>query len=112
MAKILSKRQTTKSSGGTCHVFPPSHDLAAGETQELVLGPLLAIMYLNGLSSITKNDMLFFADDSSLHASHNTNNLEDVRKTFQHILSYILSYIAIGVGYFSKCHRANFFLSL
>ena len=49
-------------------------------------------MYLNGLSSITKNDILFFADDSSLHASHNTNNFEDVRKTLQQDLNRIRNY--------------------
>ena len=66
--------------------------LAAGVPQGSVLGPLLAIMYLNGLSSITNNEMLFFADDSSLNASHNADNFEEVEQTLQQDLECIKDY--------------------
>ena len=46
--------------------------LKAGCPQGSVLGPLLAIMYLNGLVDTTTNDVLLFADDTSLHRPHTT----------------------------------------
>ena len=66
--------------------------LAAGVPQGSVLGPLLAIMYLNGLSKVTSNEMLFFANDGSLHASHNVNNYDAVQKTLQQDLESIKHY--------------------
>lgn len=66
--------------------------LAAGVPQGSVLGPLLAVLYLNGLSNTTTNEMLFFADDSSLHASHNANNFEDAERTLQQDLDSIRCY--------------------
>ena len=67
-------------------------ELSAGVPQGSVLGPLLAIMYLNGLSNITGNDMLFFADDSSLHASHNYHNIHEVERSLQADLDRIKRY--------------------
>ena len=42
----------------------------AGCPQGSVLGPLLALIYLNDLSNLTENQILFFADDTSLYTSH------------------------------------------
>ena len=67
-------------------------NLTAGVPQGSVLGPLLAIMYLNGLSNVTENEMLFFADDSSLHTSHNANNFTEVENYLQRDLDGIKHY--------------------
>ena len=66
--------------------------ISAGVPQGSVLGPLLAIMYLHGLSSMTDNEMLFFADDSSLHASHNADNIHEVERSLQVDLDRIKRY--------------------
>ena len=49
-----------------------SHTISAGCSQGSVLWPLLAFKYLDRLSGRTKIDILFFADDTSHHASHTT----------------------------------------
>ena len=66
--------------------------LRAGVPQGSVLGPLLAIMYLNGLSKQTENGMLFFADDSSLHASHSPQKSIQVKESLQRDLHTIFEY--------------------
>ena len=48
----------------------PSQKVQAGCPQGSVLGPLLALLYLNDLSDKTQNDALFYADDTSLYCSH------------------------------------------
>ena len=48
----------------------PPELIHSGCPQGSVLGPLLAIMYLNDLSSKTQNDALFYADDTSLYFPH------------------------------------------
>ena len=92
---LSDRRQTVQI--GSAKSTP--NDLAAGVPQGSVLGPLLAIMYLNGLSKVTSNEMLFFADDSSLHASHNVNNFDAVQKTLQQDLESIKHY-GNNPGYF------------
>ena len=54
--------------------------IQSGCPQGSVLGPLLAIMYLNDLSHKVKNDALFYADDTSLYSSHAHDDSEDQRK--------------------------------
>ena len=44
--------------------------ILAGCTPGSVLGPLLALMYLNDLSNHIDNEVLFYADDTSLYSSH------------------------------------------
>ena len=63
--------------------------LKAGVPQGSVLGPLLAIMYLNGLSNTTTNHMLHFADDSSLHCSHTSDNVRAKELELQNDLDAI-----------------------
>ena len=48
----------------------PPEKILSGCPQGSVLGPLLAIMYLNDISKITHNEALFYADDTSLYSSH------------------------------------------
>ena len=66
--------------------------LKAGVPQGSVLGPLLAIMYLNGLSGLTSNSMLYFADDSSLHSSHTPETLHIKEAELQNDLDIIYNY--------------------
>ena len=66
--------------------------LQAGVPQGSVLGPLLAILYLNGLSDVTSNDMLYFADDSSLHCSHTPKDLRSKEIELQNDLNAIYHY--------------------
>ena len=64
----------------------------AGCPQGSVLGPLLALMYLDGLAGRTKNDILFFADDTSLYASHSTSDFDEIQSSLQHDLDEIYKY--------------------
>ena len=67
--------------------------LDAGVPQGSVLGPLLAIFYLNGLSDKTTNDMLFYADDCSIFTDHSpTDNFHDIQSTLQQDLDIIHQY--------------------
>ena len=66
--------------------------ITAGCPQGSVLGPLLALIYLDGLSSRTKNDILFFADDVSLYASHTTADLNKTQLSLQNDLDEIHNY--------------------
>lgn len=64
----------------------------AGCPQGSVLGPLLALIYLDGLSTETTNDILFFADDTSLYASHDKDDLNVTQTSLQSDLENILEY--------------------
>ena len=64
----------------------------AGCPQGSVLGPLLALIYLDGLSTKTSNDTLFYADDTSLYASHNKDNFIPTQTSLQHDLDNIEQY--------------------
>ena len=64
----------------------------AGCPQGSVLGPLLAVLYLNDLSNQTSNETLFFADDTSIYASHTSNNLMTVENSLQKDLDAIYKY--------------------
>ena len=49
-------------------------------------------MYLDGLSERTVNDIFFFADDTSLYASHTTADIDIVQLSLQHDLDEIYKY--------------------
>ena len=70
----------------------PPMSLKAGVPQGSVLGPLLAIMYLNGLSGITSNQTLYFADDSSIHCSHTPDTIQTKEIELQKDLNAIYDY--------------------
>ena len=67
-------------------------NLNYGVPQGSVLGPLLAIMYLNGLGNITENEMLFFADDSSVFTNYKTGDIHGAEASLQRDLSKIHEY--------------------
>ena len=56
-----------------------------------MLGPLLALMYLNDLSKQTENEALFYADDTSLYSSHPPDSQEH-RQSLQNDLDMIRRY--------------------
>ena len=74
------------------NTFSDSRKINAGCPQGSVLGPLLALIYLNGLANRTTNDILFFADDTSLYASHTPQTLPRVQSSLQSDLDEIAKY--------------------
>ena len=74
------------------NTFSIPRKINAGCPQGSVLGPLLALIYLDGLSTRTHNDILFFADDTSMYASHTPLNLLITQNSLQHDLDEIHKY--------------------
>ena len=74
------------------NTFSNTKTVNAGCPQGSVLGPLLALIYLNGLSDRTRNDILFFADDTSLYASHTPADLTETQHSLQQDLDEIHTY--------------------
>ena len=66
--------------------------ISSGCPQGSVLGPLLALMYLNGLTKEVTNDILLYADDTSIHASHDKHDIDAVRQSLQQDLDIIYRY--------------------
>ena len=86
---LTDRRQTVDINSVTSETLT----LDAGVPQGSVLGPLLAILYLNGLCDMTANKMLFYADDCSLYSTYSpTDNSRDVQLTLQHDLDIIHRY--------------------
>ena len=67
-------------------------NLNHGVPQGPVLGPLLAMMYQNGLGNITENEMLFFADDISVCRNHKTVDIRGAKASLQRDLNQIHGY--------------------
>ena len=67
-------------------------EINAGCPQGSVLGPLLALIYLNNLSQRINNEILLFADDTSLYASHTATNLPTIQASLQKDLNEIHRY--------------------
>ena len=72
--------------------FSATKTTNAGCPQGSVLGPLLALMYLDGLTDKVTNEILFYADDTSLYASHTTEDLDTVQQSLQRDLDAIDEY--------------------
>ena len=89
-ARILSERQNQRVQINNTLSAPEITN--AGCPQGSVLGPLLAFIYLDGLSKQTQNDILFFADDTSLYASYATTDLRTAEISFQRDLDSIYTY--------------------
>ena len=67
LTSYLSNRTQVVKVGNSMSV---PRTINAGCPQGSVLGPLLALIYLNDLADKTDNDLLFFADDTTLYTSH------------------------------------------
>ena len=92
MAQILSYRQKTDCTYKN-NVTSQTLTLDAGVPQGSVLGPLLAILYLNGLCDKTTNQMLFYADDCSLYSTYSpTDKFLHAQMTLQRDLDTIHNY--------------------
>ena len=72
--------------------FSTTKNIRAGCPQGSVLGPLLALMYLDGLTDKVTNEILLYADDTSLHASHSTDDIDAVQHSLQQDLDSIDEY--------------------
>ena len=83
--------RTQRVSTNSKFIFSPCK-INAGCPQGSVLGPLLALIYLNDLSTRTYNDILFFADNTSLYASHSPKTLIKTQHTLQRDLDEIEKY--------------------
>ena len=89
MESYLKDRQQRVKIGD---IFSTTETINAGCPQGSVLGPLLALIYLNGLSNRTHHDITFFADDTSLHASYESTNLQKIQLSLQKDLDEIYNY--------------------
>ena len=89
LTTYLSNRRQKVRIGDT---FSMTKKLEAGCPQGSVLGPLLALMYLDGLASKVTNDVMFYADDTSLYMTHNKDNIDTAQRSLQHDLDAICDY--------------------
>ena len=89
LKSYLSDRRQRVQIGDT---FSKTEIVNAGCPQGSVLGPLLALIYLDNLSTRTQNDILFFADDVSLYAPHTKDNLNKTQTSLQNDLNEIQKY--------------------
>ena len=64
----------------------------AGCPQGSILGPLLALLYLDGLPRQLTNTALFYADDISLYASYTPDNMTQAQISLQNDLDVIENY--------------------
>ena len=91
-------------------VFSTAETIRAGCPQGSVPGPLLALMYWYGLTDKVANEILFYADDTSLYASHTTADIYTAQKSPQRHLNTIEEYArqqAIQIN-FSKTSQMTF----
>ena len=84
LTSYLYNRQQRVVINGTCSSWKTVN---AGCAQGSVLGPLLALIYLNDLDGVTDNNILFFADDTILFKSHN--NVAEAERSLQNDLDRI-----------------------
>ena len=59
--------------------FSTTKMIRAGVPHGSVLGPLLALMYLDGLRYNVTNEILLYAGDTYIHASHTTEDIDVVQ---------------------------------
>lgn len=85
---LTDRRQRTFVHNSISSTLP----LSAGCPQGSVLGPLLALLYLNSLCKQTTNEILCFADDTSIYAQHTTDTISSVQNSLQNDLDRIHSY--------------------
>ena len=64
----------------------------AGCPQGSILGPLLALLYLNGLPDLLTNAALFYVDDISLYTSYTPDTMTQAQSSLQKDLDTIENY--------------------
>ena len=84
------------------NAFSSTRNVKAGCPQGSVLGPLLALMYLDGLRHKVTNEILLYADDTSIHASHTTEDIDTVQDSLQRDLNSIDEYAKQWAIQFNK----------
>ena len=84
------------------NAFSETKTIKSGCPQGSVLGPLLALMYLDGLTDKVTNEILLYADDTSLHASHTTEDIDVVQDSLQCDLDAIDKYAKQWAIQFNK----------
>ena len=89
LSSYLSDRKQRVRVGDSYSSF---QTINAGCPQGSVLGPLLALIYLNDLSNKITNEVLFFADDTPLYAPHQPKNIADIQRSLQKDLDSIFAY--------------------
>ena len=74
------------------NTFSTTLIINSGCPQGSALGPLLALMYLNQLSSQIQEDILLFADDTSIYASYKKGKFHAAQVSLQSDLNKIFEY--------------------
>ena len=89
LKSYLTNRQHRVRIGDT---YSDIKTINVGCPQGSILGPLLAILYLNELSDKTENTALFYADDISLFSPHSKQNKTNTQESLQRDLNLIENY--------------------
>ena len=89
LTSYLGERRQRVVIGNVLSTFQATN---AGVPQGSVLGPLLALMYLNGLTDNISNGILLYADDTTIYAAHTDQSISSVQASLQQDIRVIEAY--------------------